>query len=588
MQEKTIINYSLTQLLRDLWRLTKSYHWRFFGASLLQATSDLVWLYPAVAFATFVTFFTHYVPGDPLSDRVLIAGILWIAVSIYHYISQEGSHILAYNLSERMALDAQFATYNRLFKIDLAWHEKENTGNKMKRIQRGGRAINDLARMFFDTLIGFTIQFVGTVTILGSFNPTMAWLMIFFIVSYYPLSFVLTKRAIGSANEASALEEAVSGIGYEAISNIRSVKVLGMNQALRGIIKAKIDSLFRKIQERIFKFRTRGIILKVWAQIFRLGSLFFVIWLIVHGRAEVGFLVLTYDYFGRIWQSVDEMGEKTHQIVIAQYEIGRMQAIFDAPTGIDTEQGKQAFPRDWSTIELRDVSFSYGKRSVLKNLSLTIKRGERVGIVGISGAGKSTLFKLLLKEYEDYRGEILIDGVRLRDIARSSFFKHSAVVLQDTEVFNFSLRDNIALASWKQRKNEKLLAQAAKIAHVTDFMNRLPEGYDTFIGEKGVRLSGGEKQRVGIARAVFKQPDILFMDEATSHLDSESEAKIQDSLQQFFQSVTAVVIAHRLSTIKQMDTIYVIEEGSVIESGSFKELLAAKGRFSQMWKRQQF
>jgi ABC-type multidrug transport system fused ATPase/permease subunit len=160
--------------------------------------------------------------------------------------------------------------------------------------------------------------------------------------------------------------------------------------------------------------------------------------------------------------------------------------------------------------------------------------------------------------------------------------------LQDTEVFNFRLRDNITLANIKDANDEKRLQQAIEVAHVTDFLGKMPQGLDTEIGEKGIRLSGGEKQRVGIARAVFKQPDLLFLDEATSHLDLESEEKIRDSLHCFFQSVTAVVIAHRLSTIKEMDRIIVLEEGRIIEEGPFEELYAKKGRFHELWEKQKF
>ncbi|MDO8336183.1 MAG: ATP-binding cassette domain-containing protein, partial [Candidatus Saccharibacteria bacterium] len=254
---------------------------------------------------------------------------------------------------------------------------------------------------------------------------------------------------------------------------------------------------------------------------------------------------------------------------------------------IDTA-GTRSFPKQWQSISLRDVTFGYGEGKILKRLNFTIRRGERIGVVGLSGAGKSTLFKLLLKEYENYTGKILIDETPLRQIKLASFIERTAVVMQETEVFNFSLKENITIANNRKARDAKLLEQTLKIAHVTDFVGRMPQGIETLIGEKGVKLSGGEKQRVGIARAVFKQPELLLLDEATSHLDSESEQKIQDSLHQVFKSVTAVVIAHRLSTIREMDRILVLEGGKIIEEGSFDELLKKKGRFAQLWQTQQF
>ncbi len=212
-----------------------------------------------------------------------------------------------------------------------------------------------------------------------------------------------------------------------------------------------------------------------------------------------------------------------------------------------------------------------------------MNRGEKIGLVGLSGAGKSTIFKLLLKERENYEGEIYVDDVPLRTISKQDYFTRTAIVLQDTEVFNFSLRDNVTISNFDHAANAGLLDKALTVAHVNEFARALPQGIDTKIGEKGVKLSGGEKQRVGLARAVFKDPQLLLLDEATSHLDVESEEKIQDSLHQFFQSVTAIVIAHRLSTIKEMDKIVVLEGGKIIEQGSFAALQKQKGRFSELW-----
>jgi ABC-type multidrug transport system fused ATPase/permease subunit len=256
------------------------------------------------------------------------------------------------------------------------------------------------------------------------------------------------------------------------------------------------------------------------------------------------------------------------------------------PVRIDSAEGKVGFPSDWKQIDVKNISFSYADNQVLKDVTLQIRRGEKVGIVGLSGAGKSTLFKLLLKEHESYAGSITVDGIELKDISKQDYFNYSAVVLQDTEVFNFSLKENIVMANTAEAENEELFRRALRVAHVEDFIDRLPEGVDTLIGEKGVRLSGGERQRLGIARAVFKNPQLLLLDEATSHLDIESEEKIRLSLHEFFQSVTAVVIAHRLTTIREMDRIVVLEGGTILESGTFDELHAKKGRFHELWEKQ--
>jgi ABC-type multidrug transport system fused ATPase/permease subunit len=258
--------------------------------------------------------------------------------------------------------------------------------------------------------------------------------------------------------------------------------------------------------------------------------------------------------------------------------------ILQEPINIENETGKHAFPKKWQHLTLKNLSFSYDEKPVLQNISLTIQRGEKIGIVGLSGAGKSTLFKLLMKEHEGYTGDIHFDEVPLRNIEKSSYLQSMAAVLQETEVFNFTLEENITIA--RAGKNRDRLTKALQVSHVIDFLEKLPSGLKTLIGEKGFRLSGGERQRVGLARAIYKQPQLLLLDEATSHLDLESEKKIQESLHEFFQTVTAIVIAHRLTTIKEMDRIVVIEDGKIVESGSFSTLFKSKGRFYELWEQQ--
>lgn len=283
---------------------------------------------------------------------------------------------------------------------------------------------------------------------------------------------------------------------------------------------------------------------------------------------------------------MSELADVSQRIVIAKYGIARMVEVLQEPVNIDDEKGKVKFHDDWKKIEVKNLSFDYGEEAVLKNLSFTISRGQRIGIMGLSGAGKSTLFKILLKEYDDYTGDVLIDGVSFKTISKKDYFNHVAVVLQETEVFNFKLRDNITISNFKENKNTELFNRATSTAHIDELIEKLPQKDQTLIGEKGIKLSGGEKQRLGLARAIFKDPQVLFLDEATSHLDIESEEKIQDSLHKFFKTITAVVIAHRLTTIKEMDRILVMEDGQIIEEGSFDELYKKNGRFTELWDKQ--
>ncbi|MDO8482235.1 MAG: ABC transporter ATP-binding protein [bacterium] len=577
--------YSTVDLVRDIWSYLRFYKWKFFGATVSRAIGDVAWLYPSYALASIVTFFGSYAAGMSLQP-IYTAFVLMLVSTVVRYAGLYLAKINCFQISERVALDAELRVMRHLFLLDIAWHETENAGNKLKRVDRGATGLDKILRMWINNFIEIGINFVGIVFIITKFDKTIGLSVVFFLVTFYLLSRFYQKRGVAASNEVNLVEEDLSGLLFESINNIRSVKVLSMAEKITKTISMVIGNLFQKIKRRIFWFQTGNSVRHFFAHMFRLAVMAFIVWGVILGRYEIGFLVLFASYFTDIWQSIAELVDVSQDFTVAKYGVARMQSILRTPVAIDTEEGKKVFPRDWQKISIKNLSFSYGEKPVLDDVSFEVRKGERVGIVGLSGAGKSTLFKLLLKEHESYSGGLYFDGVPLKDISKKDYFNHIAVVLQDTELFNASLRDNIRITNVKEEDNQKLLDVALEIAHVRDFMSKLPKGLDSLIGEKGVKLSGGEKQRVGIARAVFKNPQILLLDEATSHLDIESEEKIKDSLHQFFQNVTAIVIAHRLTTIKEMDKIIVMEKGRICEVGSFDDLYKKKGRFYELWEKQ--
>jgi ABC-type multidrug transport system fused ATPase/permease subunit len=470
--------------------------------------------------------------------------------------------------------------------LDMEWHEHESSGSKFKRIERGAQGLQKILRIWVNNAIEIVINLFGIIFIMSRMDLNVGIAVVIFLITYYFLAHYYRKRAVILTNVVNEKDEHRNGIIFESINNIRSVKVMSMAEKIIRILWANAEDMLLSIKERIYWFQFGNSVRNFYGQIFRLAAICFIIYGIIEGKYEVGFLILFTGYFGSVWQSMSELTDVSEDFAIAKNAIYRMNEILKVPITIDSEKDKILFPQDWQKISLNNVSFSYQNKKVLDGVSLEIKRGERVGIVGISGAGKSTLFKLLLKERESYEGEICFDEVSLKDISKKDYFNYLAVVLQETELFNASLRENIIITNQKEEKNAELLVNVIDMAHVKDFMEKLPKGVDSIIGEKGVKLSGGEKQRVGIARAMFKNPQIFLLDEATSHLDIESEETIKDSLHKFFKNVTAVVIAHRLTTIKEMDKIIVIENGKIVEEGSFDELQNKKGRFFKLWEKQ--
>lgn len=577
-------DYSSWQLIKDTWGQLKNYNGRFWLATFFRLSSDLVWLYPAYALAEVVNLLTNSPTRESLSAFWSVM-VLWIGASVWHYL---GNHLAKYfggQVSEGVALDSQLKTIKHLFMLDPSWHDKENAGNKIKRIQKGAEGLSKMIHIWIANIIEIGVSFVGTIVVIVQFDVLIAGLLLVFMLSYFIISFYLLKKAAAASHEVNVKEEEVLGLSFEAINNIRSVNVLDIGNVIHGLLKDNFADLFEKMKKLIMRFQIRSGILGLWGQAFKLGMLAFIAYGIIRGRYEAGFLILFYDYFGKIWESIGELADITQEFVIAKFGIARMQDILNEPISVDDNSYKVDFPDNWRKITVDNVSFAYGDKQVLKDVSFEINRGEKVGIVGLSGAGKSTLFKLLLREDESFGGDIRFDNVSIKDIKKSSYFDHVAAVLQETELFNFTLKDNITIVDSQEEEN-KDLSNVLDIARVSDFTHKLPNGVETKVGEKGARLSGGEKQRLGIARAIYKQPKVLLLDEATSHLDVESEKKIQESLNHVFESVTAVVIAHRLGTLREMDRILVIEDGRITESGSFADLQAKRGRFYDLWQKQ--
>ena len=582
---ENLMQYSTYELWKDLRPHLRQYTGKIIFSTILRVVGDVLRLYPAYALAETINFLTNYTSGqsvEPLQQIFFLFCASIILQHILHYYAK----VTLFAVSEQVAINSQLACIKHVCALDISWHEKENTGNKLKKITRGSRSTDRVLRIWISSMLPITIELIGALIIIAHFDHKIALVTLLFMVTYYAIARGFRNKAAQATVRANIQEEKVEGLLFESLNNIRTIKVLGMAKVLLERLTVVSEDLYKKIRTRIFWFQTGGYLRGAYAQLFQLVLLAVITLGVIQGRYEVGFLVLFNIYFSKVLNGVVDMAEVAQDYEVAKLSIGRMFEVLNEPVVIDVEEGKVRFPAQWKMISFKNVSFSYGDNIVLDNISFDIKRGEKVGIVGLSGAGKSTIFKLLLKEYESYTGDIFVDTVSLRDIQRNDYFAYTAVVLQDTEVFNFSLKENITLANQKKSERSSLFKKALRVSYVNDFIQRLPQGMNTLIGEKGIRLSGGERQRLGIARAVFKDPQLLLLDEATSHLDIESEEKIRISLHEFFDSVTAVVIAHRLTTIKEMDTILVLENGKILEKGSFEELYKRKRRFYELWEKQ--
>ena len=581
-------DYPVTQFIKDLSKYITPYKTKFFLGVFFRLTSDIGRLYPAFALSQIIPLLGRIHEPAALQS-ILILLFFWLITAVYVGFGHDFSKYLGFQVAESSSLDLYKRCLSHVFKIDLAWHEIEGSGNKMRKIDRGVESVNGTVRRIFDVLIEVLVNTVGIVIIFFTLDRILSLSIVIFIITFFLLGKYLLKKAKRQELIVSTQYEELNGLTFESLNNIMTIKSLALNHGVMKIISGHTSSLVGEIRKRIMYYRFQSGALGTYFFVFELAMISLIIWGIYNGLYTVSILILFVGLFEKVGQSTSELVGVTQELVVNKIWFSRANDLLKIAPTIENsaKQNQLTYPHDWKQMKIDKVNFAYGKGHALKDISLTIKRGESVGIVGLSGAGKSTLFKLLLDLYEDYQGEIYLDDRSLKQIDRKSYIDHVSVVLQDTELFNMSLSENVKITRTHDAGySATSINEAIKMAHLEDVVNNLKEGLDTVVGEKGVKLSGGQRQRVGIARALYRKPDILLLDEATSHLDAYSEKQIQQAIAEVKDKFTTIIIAHRLSTIAQMDKIVVMEKGQIVEVGSFKELLKKKGNFSRMWSMQ--
>lgn len=467
--------------------------------------------------------------------------------------------------------------FNKLLYLPLSYHEQENTGNKVTRIDRGvDKIVNLLSNLFYD-VIPTLFQVIFTMGILLFVDWRFA--IVYLLVT--PLFVILTLTANNKvqANRRQRQE------GYELSSGRLAQAVININTVKSLVQEKKELSEYQKIRDAIkqngffefftiFKFNLgRGSLIElgrvsillvgiyfVWQKTITIGSLVFLF--TISEKALISLFRIS-----RIYDRIMESSEAVSSL----YVLSKEKSEINSP-----KQGVKPKSIE-GKVEFNNVNFSYNgsKKKVLKNINLKIQAGGITALVGPSGGGKTTVARMIYRHYDPQSGKVLLDDVNLKDYDLYSFRKFISIVPQEVEIFNGTLKDNIAYAV--NNASEQEVVAAAKIANAHEFIDKLPKRYNTEVGERGMKLSGGQRQRVGIARAILANPRILIFDEATSNLDSYSEKLIQEAIQKIKENRTIIIIAHRLSTIKKADKIIVLENGQVVEEGSHYELAQIKG-----------
>jgi ATP-binding cassette, subfamily B, heavy metal transporter len=590
---------SLFAIMRALW----PYIWPAEHSDLQLRVAVSMLLLLAAKLATIAVPFTFKWATDALTGEgsAPVAPSDWlvwvIAAPIAMTIAYGGMRILMAALTQgrdgifaKVAMHAvrrlAYRTFEHMHELSLRFHLERKTGGLTRVLERGRNAIETIVRMVIMQLVPTIIELaLIVVVLLYQFDWRYVAVVLAVVALYMIYTYKATEWRIGIRRRMNDSDTDANIKAIDSLLNYETVKYFGAEQREAR----RYDRAMARYEEAsVQAYVSLAVLNAGQATIFTIGLATVMVMCaygIKDGSKTVGDFVMINAMMIQLYQPLNFMGMVYREIKQAVIDIERMFAILAREPEIEDKPGAKPLAVGRGTIRFENVSFAYEPdRQILRDVSFEVPAGHRVAVVGPSGAGKSTISRLLFRFYEVGGGRISIDGQDIRDVTQHSLRMAIGVVPQDTVLFNDTIRYNIRYGRWAASDAE--VEEAARLARIDDFIRRSPRGYDTEVGERGLKLSGGEKQRVAIARTILKAPPILLLDEATSALDSHTEREIQDALERVSENRTTLVIAHRLSTIVGADEIIVLDEGVIVERGTHHELLAQGGLYASMWNRQ--
>lgn len=477
--------------------------------------------------------------------------------------------------------------FRHLFALSLRFHLHRQTGGLSRDIERGTKGIGFLLNFTVFNILPTLLEITMVAAILfWRYDFLFAVITLSTIATYIAFTLIVTEKRMVYRRSMNDLDSKANSKAIDALINYETVKYFGNEHyeidRYDTNLGKWVDSAVKNQVSLNFLNMGQGVIITV--------GITLLLWMSARGVVNqimtVGDVVLVSAYLTQLYAPLNFLGFVYREIKHALADMERMFGLISENREVQDRPDAQVLDTRSAEVRFESVSFSYeSNRQILFDVNLTIPAGKTLAVVGASGAGKSTLSRLLFRFYDVTQGAIRVNGTDIRDLTQESLRHHIGIVPQDTVLFNDSILHNIAYGNPKASFDD--IVQAAKAARIHDFVSRLPDGYDTQVGERGLKLSGGEKQRVAIARTLLKNPPILILDEATSALDTRTERQIQEELNLIALNRTTLIIAHRLSTIADADIIAVMDHGRVIEQGTHRELLLRNGRYAQMWQMQQ-
>ncbi|HEY6641375.1 ABC transporter ATP-binding protein [Povalibacter sp.] len=522
--------------------------------------------------------------ADAALNAFLAMAALGFAMVILRHLAWWGVVPLTLSLMTAVARN----TFHRVQRLSTDWHANSFAGSIVRKITRGMWALDTLDDVLLLSLLPSAIVLVGTVVLLGMHWPVMGLLMAIGAMAYVSVTAVLATRVIAPASRLSnAQDTRMGGVLADALSSNAVVKAFGAEH--------REDTRLARVIDK-WKLRTwRTWMRHTWSGSGQLALLWLIrssvtaaaLWLWWRGQATPGEITYVLTTYFVVHGYLREIGQHIHQLQRSVNEMEEMVRLYDEPLGVADAPDARPVRIDAGEVRFDHVTFTYAgqHQPLYRDLNVRIAAGERIGLVGHSGSGKTTFVKLIQRLYDVKEGRVLIDGQDVMHATQESLRSQIAIVPQEPILFHRSLAENIAYA--KPDATTAQIERAARLANAHEFIARLPRGYQTLVGERGIKLSGGERQRVALARAFLADAPILILDEATSSLDSESEALIQQAMERLMAGRTSIIIAHRLSTVRSVDRILVFEHGRIVEDGNHESLLRRPhGHYRRLFEKQ--